>query len=136
MQRKVEALTSKDAHAEDLQRHIAEQDAQIEAINIRLSEATASLIEVQERASAELVEERRASSVAMQDVLAKVESGKEAGAEQVRAVQERLEVSVDECEVLRLQVAALQADVQKGLGNKKTLEEYKLRAQKAVKQVR
>ena len=71
----------------------------------------------------------------MQVEQTKAEQQKKESVAAVAEAERRIEAILEESDSLRLQVSALQEQVDKGVGSKKILEEYKLRAQKAVKQV-
>jgi hypothetical protein len=136
MQRKLEELSSKDAHADDLQRRLSAQEEQLDALAARLAEETAALAASREQASSELVEQEASSALALEREQQRGQRDRDVSAALVAEAQQRVEAAEEECEALRREVAGLEARVEQGLGSKKTLEDYKLRAQKAVKQVR
>ena len=135
MQRKLDELTSKDAHAEDLQRRILHQEEQISSLQSQLSKAEAVLVDARQEAVKEATELRESFAITLQTEQANWERQKHACDALVVKAEQRLTSAVEECDSLRREVAVLQDQVEKGVGDKKTLEDYKSRAQKAVKQV-
>lgn len=135
MQRKLEELSSKDAFAEDLQRSISDQKEQIASLNARLTDGEAALEEAQRQSSTEVAALHESFTSTLQDERDKIERLKKEGAAAAAEAERQMEALLEESDSLRLQVSSLQEQVDKGVGSKKTLEEYKLRAQKAVKQV-
>jgi len=134
MQRKLEELSSKDAFAEDLQRSISDQKEQIASLNARLTDGEAALEEAQRQSSTEVAALHESFTSTLQDERDKIERLKKERAAAAAEAERQMEALLEESDSLRLQVSSLQEQVDKGVGSKKTLEEYKLRAQKAVKQ--
>ena len=139
MQRRLEEMTSKDALAEDLQRRLDQQEdstrSQLEALSTRLATITSTLEETQQQASSELKEQNEISAVNLASEQLKRQEERAEHTVVVAELQQRLEVTAEESNALREEMAVLEERVEAGLGSKKTLEDYKQRAQKAVKQV-
>lgn len=135
MQRKLEELSSKDAFAQELQRTISDQKDQITALNSQLTDDTAALEEAQNQYTAEISALQESFASTLLSEQAKFDQQKKEHAAAAVDAERRMEALLEESDSLRVQVSSLQEQVDKGVGSKKTLEEYKLRAQKAVKQV-
>ena len=135
MQRKLEEISSKEAFAEDLQRSISDQKGLIAALNARVKDGEAALEKAQRDSVAQVAALQESFASTLQAEKTKVEQQKKESVAAVAEAERRIEAILEESDSLRLQVSALQEQVDKGVGSKKILEEYKLRAQKAVKQV-
>lgn len=106
------------------------------ALTAHLDDSAALLAGAQRQSSAEVAEVVQSSSVALANEQALRVQQNETSAALLASAELRLESALEECESLRQEAAGLREQVEKGADSKKTLAEYKLRAQKAVKQVR
>ena len=136
MQRKVEELQGKDAYIENLKGLISEHENDINKLKIRLEEAESTLMASQEQALLQLDQQRSEAARLLENEQQARQQSNDNNTSIVSNLQLQLKAREDEIERLRSENCELEEQVAAGLDNKKSLEEYKSRAQKALKKVR
>ena len=136
MQRKVEELQGKDAYIENLKGLISEHENNINKLKIRLEEAESTLMASQEQALLQLDQQRSEAARLLENEQQARQQSNDNNTSIVSNLQLQLKAREDEIERLRSENCEMEEQVAAGLDNKKSLEEYKSRAQKALKKVR
>ena len=131
----MEESSSKSAEIEDLHRQLSAKNEEISRLMEKVDTAFSEVSVLRSQVAEEIEAERVSCARAIQDEKSSLELCRQRHEQELREKAALLETKESECDTLQAEVAKLREHVDKGLGSQKALEDYKARAQKAIKQV-